>query len=252
SLIRLTSETVSVHQLLQAVEQDSLPKEECERWLVWAARLFNAFAPESPHDVRTWRVWLPLEPHAEALLDHTERRGIGALPIAGIANQLGFLLSTRGTYARAEALFRRAVEISEKALGPKDPEMAAGLNNLAFLYDAQGQYGKAEPLYERALAIWEEALGPEHPNVATSLSNLAMLYIAQGQYSKAEPFCQRALAIRRKVLDPEHPEGSTNLNNLALLYDAQGQYSEAEPLYERALAIWEKALGPEHPKLAAG
>jgi tetratricopeptide (TPR) repeat protein len=252
SLIRLTSEMVSVHQLLQAVEQDSLPKEECERWLVWAARLFNAFAPESPHDVRTWRVWLPLEPHAEALLGHMERRGVGALPIAVMANQFGLLLSTRGTYARAEPLFRRALEITEKALGPKDPEMAGGLNNLAFLYDAQGQYGKAEPLYERALAIWEEALGPEHPNVATGLSNLAMLYNAQGQYSRAEPFCQRALVIRRKVLDPEHPEVATSLNNLALLYDAQGQYSEAEPLYERALAIWEKALGPEHPNTAQG
>ena len=70
SLIRLTSETVSVHRLLQAVEQDSLPKEERERWLVWAVRLFAAFAPASPDDVRTWGVWLPLSQHAETLIEH--------------------------------------------------------------------------------------------------------------------------------------------------------------------------------------
>jgi hypothetical protein len=68
SFIRLTAETVSMHPLLQAVEQDSrdfLGADKRERWLVWAARLFNAFAPERPGDTRTWDVWLPLLPHAE-------------------------------------------------------------------------------------------------------------------------------------------------------------------------------------------
>jgi Cdc6-like AAA superfamily ATPase len=36
SLIRIRGETVSVHRLLQAVEQDSLSQDERERWLVWA------------------------------------------------------------------------------------------------------------------------------------------------------------------------------------------------------------------------
>ena len=45
SLVHLTSETVSVHRLLQAVEQDSLTGDEHKRWLEWTVRLFNAFAP---------------------------------------------------------------------------------------------------------------------------------------------------------------------------------------------------------------
>jgi hypothetical protein len=68
SLIRLNPETVSVHRLLQAVEQDALIKEERTRWLEWALRLFNAFAPGSSDDARTWSIWLVLRPHAEALL----------------------------------------------------------------------------------------------------------------------------------------------------------------------------------------
>jgi TIR domain/NB-ARC domain len=61
SLIRLTPETVSVHRLLQVVEQDALTKEYCARWLEWAVRLFNAFAP-APDDVWTWNIWLALRP----------------------------------------------------------------------------------------------------------------------------------------------------------------------------------------------
>jgi hypothetical protein len=53
SLIRLSPETVSVHRLLQAVEQDALGEEERARWLEWAVRFFSAFAPGPPNDVPT-------------------------------------------------------------------------------------------------------------------------------------------------------------------------------------------------------
>ena len=82
-------------------------------------------------------------------------------------NNLAVLLYAQGQYA-AEPLYRRALEIWEKALGPKHPSMAQGLNNLAVLLDDQGRYRQAEPLYRRALAIRERALGPRHPDVAVS------------------------------------------------------------------------------------
>ena len=63
SLIRLTTETVSVHRLLQAVEQDSLPKEQCERWLIWAGRLFNVFAPEQSDNASTINTRRPQGEH---------------------------------------------------------------------------------------------------------------------------------------------------------------------------------------------
>jgi len=229
SLVRLASKTVSVHRLLQAVEQDSLSAEDCERWLDRAARLFNAFAPGSPSDARTWDVWLSLVPHAEALLEHTKRRAIDALPIALMANQFGLFLLARAAYAQAEPMFRRALAIREKAFGPEHPDVAQSLNSLATFYGGRGQYGKAEPLHQRALAIREKALGPEHPDVAQSLNDLAALYCDQGQYGKAEPLYQRALAIREKALGPEHPDVAQSLRNLATLYHNQGEYGRAEP-----------------------
>jgi hypothetical protein len=119
SLVRLTNKTVSVHRLLQAVEQDSLSGEECKRWIGWAARLFNAFAPGSPGDARTWDVWLPLAPHAQAVLECAKRHVGGTLPIALMANQFGVFLFARAAYAQAEPVFRRALAIWEKALGPE-------------------------------------------------------------------------------------------------------------------------------------
>ncbi len=68
------------------------------------------------------------------------------------------LYHAQGRYAEAELLYKRALEIREKALGPDHPDVANSLNNLASLYDEQGRYGEAEPLLKRALTILEKAL----------------------------------------------------------------------------------------------
>ena len=158
----------------------------------------------------------------------------------------------QGKYAEAEPLYKRALAIKEKALGPDHPSVATGLNTLALLYYNQGKYAEAEPLYKRALATREKALGPDHPDVAQILNNLALLYYNQGEFAQAEPLYKRVLAINEKALGPDHPQVALGLNNLALLYDDQGKYAEAEPLYKRSLAIDEKALGPDHPSVATG
>jgi NB-ARC domain len=113
SLIRLTLEAVSVHRLLQAVEQDALTKEECARWLEWAVRLFSAFAPKSPSDIRTWSIWLTLRPHAEALIKNTQSHGMNATPVGILASQYAVFLYARANYTLAEPLMRRALAIDE-------------------------------------------------------------------------------------------------------------------------------------------
>ena len=157
------------------------------------------------------------------------------------------ILWKMGRYDDAEPLFRHALAIDEKTLGPNHPDVATWLNDLALLLADQGNYRDAEPLFRRALAIDEKVLGPNHPGVATDLNNLASLLNAQGNYRDAEPLYRRALAIGEKTLGPNHPNVASHLNNLALLLKAQGNYRDAEPLYRRALAIDEKVLGPNHP-----
>src|ERR1019366_4127451 len=62
----------------------------------------------------------------------------------------------RGEYANAAALYKSALAIQEKTLGPDHVEVAASLNNLAVLYQDEYMDAQAEPLYRRSLAIWEK------------------------------------------------------------------------------------------------
>jgi hypothetical protein len=63
----------------------------------------------------------------------------------------------------AAALFRRAIAIEEKSLGPDHPNVAMSLNNMARLLQATNRRAEAEPLMRRALAIGKKSSGPDHP-----------------------------------------------------------------------------------------
>jgi tetratricopeptide (TPR) repeat protein len=92
-------------------------------------------------------------------------------------------------------MYKRALEINEKAYGPDHPDVALSLNNLALLYNTQGRYAEAEPMYKRALEIKEKAYGPDHPDVATTVHNLAFLRYSQGEYGESEKLANRATKI---------------------------------------------------------
>ncbi len=68
-------------------------------------------------------------------------------------NDLAKLYYTQGQYELAEPLYKRVLEIREKALGPDHPDVATSLNNLAALYRATKQDEKANTLEQRASRI---------------------------------------------------------------------------------------------------
>src|SRR5262249_47949660 len=150
---------------------------------------------------------------------------------------LAELLRVTNRLGEAEPLYRRALAIFEKSLGPEHPDVARGLHNLAVLLPVTNRLSEAEPLYRRAPAINATSLGPEHPDVATDLNNLALLLKATNRLSEAEPRYRRALAINEKSLGPEHPNVANALNNLAILRAELGDWTEAARLHRRATPI---------------
>src|SRR5579863_7225205 len=78
----------------------------------------------------------------------------------------------QGNYGQALTLYKRALAVQEKSLGPAHPDVAATLNNLAVIYQDEYLDAQAEPLYEQALAIWEKIPGAD-AQAASCMSNLA-------------------------------------------------------------------------------
>ena len=246
------SDSFLLHRLVQEVARQGQLKDPATSQLEPALRWLNAAFHGDAQDVRTWPVLDPLAAHVMAVVGFADGAGLADLT-AQLMSALGLLLWSKGGYAEAEPLLRRALAIDEAAYGPVHPDVARDLNNLAWLLkdmDGTNRLAEAESLIRRALAIDEAAYGPEHPDVARDLSTLAALLDKTNRLAEAEPLMRRALAIFEAAYGPEHPKVATALGYLASLLHDTNRLAEAEPLKRRALAIDEAAYGPDHPSVA--
>lgn len=178
--------------------------------------------------------------------DDVERSGpehVAALLRMGTAKQ------EAGEYIEAEDLFRRALELGERALGPENLALVAALTNLAGARILCGNPENAEPLVIRALSMTESGLGEHDPELGILVNDLARLCLKQSAHAVAEPLLLRLLAMKRSKGD-DHPEVATVLASLAAVRQALGRHESAEQLWRRVLDIRERTLAPNHLGLA--
>jgi CHAT domain-containing protein/tetratricopeptide (TPR) repeat protein len=136
-------------------------------------------------------------------------------------------------YTETESLFRKALAIQERTLGPDHPATANTLNNLSTYLDRRGRPEEAEPLQRRALAILEKRLGPLHPDTAAMLTTLAVMLDRQGKLTEAEALYRKAVDIARQAGNPRIL--LLNSSRLGYALAKHGRYREALPFYKQAV-----------------
>ncbi|KAK7177848.1 NB-ARC and TPR domain protein [Paraphaeosphaeria sporulosa] len=199
------------------------------------------------YDAARW--WLLQQRLLQHAARHEHSITDGTADILGIEwalHNLGDLYANQGKLVEAEAMYSRALQGKEEALGPKHTSTLDTVNNLGMLYANQGKLAEAEAMYSRALQGYEEALGPKHTSTLNTVNNLGMLYANQGKLAEAETMYSQALQGREEALGPKHTSTLNTVNNLGMLYANQGKLAEAETMYSRALQGYEEALGPKH------
>jgi tetratricopeptide (TPR) repeat protein len=158
--------------------------------------------------------------------------------------KLGELYANQGRLADAEAMYERALQGEEKALGKEHLLTLNTVNDLGIIYMQQGRLKEAEKMFKRALQGKEKALGREHESTLDTVDSLGSLYMNQGR-REAEAMYKRALGGREKAQGPEHTSTLDTANNLGIFYKSQGQLEDAEAMFERALHGYEKAFGKD-------
>ena len=171
------------------------------------------------------------------------------LELASALSRLGALKQEMGSYAEAEEIFRRTLNVTERVVGSDDLRLVTALTGLGAARIMRGAPEEAEPVITRALTIAENSLGADHPDLVILLNDLTRLYLKQSAYAYAEPLLQRLLAAKRSKGE-DHPEVATVLASLANVRQALGRYEAAEQLWRRVLSIRERTLAPNHYSLA--
>lgn len=159
----------------------------------------------------------------------------------------GLMARERGSFANAELIYKRAIEIGETAFGPNHRYIALGLQPFAELYQREEKYDQAEKLLDRALKITESATSPDSPDTGHALVALAQCYVDEGKYSAAEPLCKRAWTALEQTFGPNHVSSAEVLVVMAQVKEQTGNYAKAEQLLQQALKLRREAFGPQAP-----
>lgn len=184
-------------------------------------------------------------PHVEEALDLALRLHGEFDPMTGkLLNDLATLNGALDRFDRAETLFRRAIGVRRRVLGPLHPHVAITLSNRAEMLFRKGDVADAIVLLRVSLAIREQNVGPASPELIPYLNGLATMQEKAGGYDLALALRWRALDIAVNVLGETAALTATQMDSLANHLEGRGRVREAEALYGKALVI---RLRPEHP-----
>ncbi len=168
------------------------------------------------------------------------------------ARLLGYkaqVLTMQGSFADAEKLMKRSVELMEKASAGADlPELTVALSQYSDVVRQLGDLPRARSLAERAYALSEKIYGPRHPETAKTLFSVALAYEDEGNNDEAAARLEKTIQVLRDALGPEHGDLAPATDELGLVRKRQGRVEEALELHRAALAIRERVHGPDHPE----
>jgi tetratricopeptide (TPR) repeat protein len=150
-----------------------------------------------------------------------------------VLSNLASVYSVRGHVDKAEDSYRRALEITEAAIGRSHPDLTFTLSSLGVLYSDSGRYTEAEIQYKRALAILEADKTAFSTRIAKILQRLAVTYLRAGRRSDAEVILEQAAGIARRHI-AEDRDMVTIIEDYSASLKAVGKASEAEELRAEA------------------
>jgi hypothetical protein len=242
SMITLTSRTVTIHRLVQAVARIPDPAdphrtpEAVSQARGRAARLLLGVLPQNPlFNVPNWPRWRELLPHALAIASHiTPDQDTPAT--AGILVAASAFLIADGHYDQAIASARRAVDACRQLHGPDTLETLTARSFLASAYRAAGDLDAAAPLHELNVADSERVLGEDHRQTLDARANLAYLYALQHQEDRALELHERNLSDYERLYGSDDLHTLNARANLASSHRDAGHLVRAIELHEQSAA----------------
>ena len=177
SLITQADGALTMHRLVQTVARNQMGEERTKIWLEAAMEFIVALLPDWTR-LHAWNDGPRILTHMIAAADSGFELAWETERLAFLCNWIGYLLQFYADYAAAKPYYERALEISERVLGPDHPDTARSLNNLAILSYYEKNMPEAARLMRRALAIWEKKLGANHPQTQSARETLSVIEAA--------------------------------------------------------------------------
>ena len=131
-----------------------------------------------------------------------------------------------GDLDKAEPLYRRALEGSERLWGDNHASTLLTLNNLANLSRAKGDLDEAEALYRRSKVGYEILLGKDNPETLRCVANLGSLLFSQKKINEGLQCHRTVLEGWKCIYGANHIKTISHIEEFAETCFSIGEYEE--------------------------
>lgn len=143
--------------------------------------------PDDLSSTAGWPLARALAPHVLRLDEHFAAGHVPHGPLSWLLNQVAtYLQNGPALYDQSVVVFRRALALAEKILGPDHPGTLTSMNNLASTLRAQGDVRGARALQEKVLEIRRRVLGEEHPDTTVVAWNFFVTLCQMDEHDAAQ------------------------------------------------------------------
>ena len=159
--------------------------------------------------------------------------------------------TSRGEYAGAAILYRKALALRRERYGQNHPVLIDSLSNLGLVLRRNEDFAASEAVYKELIELQRASFGEDYRDPLT-LANLAGLRYGQGDYSTTMELYQQALEEVLKASGGDH--WMVYVFQVAT-EDARIQHGdpvEAELRLRSLLDVWRPKLGEDHWRIAQG
>lgn len=177
------------------------------------------------------------------------RADAGGTEYARVLDSLAILEWQTGHYARAEDLFRAALQqCGDDQRGRA--QRSELLNDYSSLLSSVGRYPEALAAAEEARDIKDRLPDIPPRERAIVQSNIGMALDGLGRLDESVAAYRGALKTFEALPSPPLLDIAINLNNLAYVQREMGDIEEAVRSQERAIALTIEVMGPDFPRLS--
>jgi eukaryotic-like serine/threonine-protein kinase len=144
------------------------------------------------------------------------------------------------------ALQEKTLDLAKAVLGSEDRKTLDCMNNLGQAYTEAGQFDKAISLLKETVKLDKAKLGPEDGSTLWAQHDLGLVYVAAGRSADSVPLLEETFGLLKKKLGPDHPLTLADMGELANAYGDAGRVNDAVALLEEALKLYKAKVGPEN------
>jgi tetratricopeptide (TPR) repeat protein len=183
-------------------------------------------------------------------IHEAERFGAGDWRVAVAAQDLGHVYAAQHRTGDAEAAYRRALLIFERADGMDSIEAAHVDFDLARVTFAAGRSVDALLLARKALPAYETSLGAQDLQTAAVMCLIGDSLRVIKNFRDSEEPLEHCAAIREQSAGIDSTAVADASHSLALVYMEERKYTAAEARFRLVEKIRENRLGLTNPALA--